>query len=115
LKAPETSYSESEDLIDSSTLIIVRRLHLSKSKNSSNEITLVNKLLGSKAKLIHGQLVVKYIDYDTVKIGLYRKLHSGLPDVEFSVSDQDLPELLELLTEAKQKIDSYWLSKIDAT
>ena len=80
---------------------------MSKSKNSSNEITLVNKLLGSKAKSIHGQLVVKYVDYDTVKIGLYRKLHSGLQDVEFSVSDQDLPELLELFTEAKQKIDSY--------
>ena len=88
---------------------------MSKSKTSSNEITLVNKLLGRKAKRITGQLVIKYVASDTLKIGLYRKLHSGLPDVEFSVSDQELPEILELFTEAKQKIDSFWLSKIAAT
>jgi hypothetical protein len=85
---------------------------LSKPEDRTNEIPLVNKLLGSKAKSIRGQLVVKYIDYDTVKIALYRKMHCGLPDIEFSVADTDLPEILELLTEAKQKIDSYWLSKI---
>ena len=84
---------------------------MSKPKDRSNEITLVNKLLGSKLKTIRGQLVVNYIDYDTVKIGLYRKLHCGLPDIEFSVADTDLPEILELLTEAKQKIDGLWLSK----
>jgi len=84
---------------------------LSKPKDRTNEIPLVNKLLGSKTKTIRGQLVVKYIDYDTVDIALYRKLHCGLPDIEFSVADTDLPEILELLTEAKQKIDSYWLSK----
>jgi hypothetical protein len=85
---------------------------LSKPEDRTNEIPLVNKLLGSKAKSIRGQLVVKYIDYNTVKIALYRKIHCGLPDIEFSVADTDLPEILELLTEAKQKIDSYWLSKI---
>jgi hypothetical protein len=85
---------------------------LSKPEDRTNEIPLVNKLLGSKAKLIRGQLVVKYIDYNTVKIALYRKIHCGLPDIEFSVADTDLPEILELLTEAKQKVDSYWLSKV---
>jgi hypothetical protein len=85
---------------------------LSKPEDRTSEIPLVNKLLGSKAKSIRGQLVVKYIDYNTVKIALYRKIHCGLPDIEFSVADTDLPEILELLTEAKQKIDSYWLSKI---
>lgn len=85
---------------------------MSKPEDRTNEIPLVNKLLGSKAKLIRGQLVVKYIDYNTVKIALYRKIHCGLPDIEFSVADTDLPEILELLTEAKQKVDSYWLSKV---
>lgn len=84
---------------------------MSKPKDRTNEIPLVNKLLGSKAKSIRGQLVVKYIDYNTVDIALYRKLHCGLPDIEFSVADTDLPEILELLIEAKQKIDGYWLSK----
>lgn len=80
-------------------------------KDRTSKISLVNELLSSKTKSIRGQLIVKYINYDTVDIGLYRKLHCGLPDIEFSVADTDLPELLELLTEAKQKIDSYWLSK----
>lgn len=84
---------------------------MSKPKAPTSEISIVNKLLGSKAKSIRGQLVVKYIDYDTVDIALYRKLHCGLPDIEFSVADTDLTEILELLTEAKQKIDSCWLSK----
>ena len=84
---------------------------MSKPKDRTNEIPLVNKLLGSKTKTIRGQLVVKYIDYDTVDIALYRKLHCGLPDIEFSVADTDLPQILKILTEAKQKIDDYWLGK----
>lgn len=87
-------------------------VYLSRKKERPNEITLVNELLGSKTKSIRGQFVVKYIDYDTVKIAFYRKLHSGLPDIEFTIADTDLPEILELLTEAKQKIDDQWLSKI---
>ena len=87
-------------------------VYLSRKKEASTEITLVNELLGSKTKSIRGQFVVKYIDYDTVKIAFYRKLHSDLPDIEFTIADTDLPEILELLTEAKQKIDDQWLSKI---
>jgi len=57
---------------------------------------------------------VEYINFNKVKINLWRKLHSGLPDVEFSVEDTDLPEIIELLVEAKKKIDESWLSKISA-
>jgi len=64
--------------------------------------------------MIHGQLTVEYINFNKVKINLWRKLHSGLPDVEFSVEDTDLPEIIELLVEAKKKIDESWLSKISA-
>lgn len=88
---------------------------MNKANERSNEVVLVNQLLGSKSKSISGQLVVKYVDFDTVKIGLYRKLHCGLPDIEFSVSDIDLSEILQLLTEAKEKIDSFWLTKIAST
>ncbi len=88
---------------------------MNETKESTNEIVLVNNLLGSKSKLISGQLVIKYISYDTVKIGLYRKLHSGLPDIEFQVSDTDFSEILELLTKAKDKIESFWLTKIANT
>lgn len=85
---------------------------MTQASQEKNEILLASGLIGANANEIHGQLTVKYIDYKTVKINLWRKLHSGLPDLEFSVDDNDLLEILGLLTEANSKIQSYWLSKI---
>lgn len=81
-------------------------------KPKKGEIPLASGLIGGKAKSIHGQLTVKYVDYKLVKVNLWRKLHSGLPDVEFSVEDTDLPEILELLIEANKKIENSWLTKM---
>ena len=89
-------------------------LHMKRQNQEKKERFLANGLIGSKAKMIHGQLTVEYINFNKVKINLWRKLHSGLPDVEFSVEDTDLPEIIELLVEAKKKIDESWLSKISA-
>lgn len=85
-------------------------LHTGKAK----KIPLANGLIGSKAQSIHGQLEVTYVDYDTVRIAIWRKMYSGLSDVNFSVADTDLPDILEILTEAQKKIESYWLSRISA-
>jgi hypothetical protein len=41
-------------------------------------------------------------------------VYSGLRDVNFSVSDTDLPDILEILTKAQGKIESYWLSRISS-
>ena len=81
-------------------------------KPKKGEIPLASGLIGGKAKSIHGQLTIKYIDYKFVKINFWRKLHSGLSDVEFLIEDTDLPEILELLNEANKKIDESWLTKI---
>ena len=81
-------------------------------KPKKGEIPLASGLIGGKAKSIHGQLTIKYIDYKLVKVNFWRKLHSGLPDVEFLIEDTDLPEILELLNEANKKIDASWLTKI---
>ncbi len=81
-------------------------------KPKKGEIPLASGLIGGKAKSIHGQLTIKYIDYKFVKINFWRKLHSGLPDVEFLIEDTDLPEILELLIEANKKVDESWLTKI---
>ena len=81
-------------------------------KPKKGEISLASGLIGGKAKSIHGQLTIKYIDYKFVKINFWRKLHSGLSDVEFLIEDTDLPEILELLNEANKKIDESWLTKI---
>ena len=79
---------------------------------TKSEIPLASSLIGKNSGSIHGQLDVKYVDYKTVRIALWRKLHSGLPDVVFEIEDSDLPEIVQLLTEANDKVTSHWLSKI---
>ena len=78
----------------------------------SKKIPLVSGLIGSKARSVHGQLEVSYIEYSKVHIAFWRKAYSGLPDVKFSVEDTDLPDIIEILTEANKKIEGYWLTKI---
>ena len=78
----------------------------------SKKIPLASGLIGSKARSVHGQLEVSYINYNTVKIELKRKLYSGLSDVKFSIADTDLVDIIQILNEANQKIETYWLTKI---
>lgn len=78
----------------------------------SKKMPLVSGLIGSKARSVHGQLEVSYIKYSKVQIVIWRKNYSGLSDVKFSVADTDLPDVIEILTEANKKIEDYWLTKI---
>ena len=79
---------------------------------TKSEIPLASSLIGKNSGSIHGQLEIKYINYKTVRIALWRKLHSGLPDVIFEIEDTDLPEILALLTEANHQVTAHWLSKM---
>jgi hypothetical protein len=79
-----------------------------------SELPLVSSLIGKDSGSIHGQLEVKYINYKNVKIALWRRLHSGLPDVAFEIEDSDLPEIVKLLTEANDKVTAHWLSKMSS-
>ena len=85
---------------------------MQKQATIKSEIPLASSLIGKNSDSIHGQLEVKYVNYKTVKIAFWRKLHSGIPDVVFEVEDTDLPEILELLTEANDKVTTCWLSKM---
>jgi hypothetical protein len=78
----------------------------------SKEIPLVSGLIGRETQSIHAQLEVSCVDYDTINIAIRRKAYSGLPDIEFSVADTDLQEIIDILEEAKNKVDSYWLSRV---
>lgn len=79
------------------------------------KVPLASGLIGSKAHSIHGQLEASYVNYDTVQIALWRKMYCGLPDIKFSVADTDLQDIIEILNEANQKIETYWLSRISLT
>ena len=78
----------------------------------SKKIPLVSGLIGSKARSVHGQLEVSYIKHSKVHIAIWRKTYSGLSDVKFSIADTELPDVIEILTEANKKIEDYWLTKI---
>ena len=78
------------------------------------KIPLASGLIGSKAQLVHGQLEVTYVNYDTVHVAIWRKVYSGLSDVNFSVADTDLLDIIEILAEAQKKINDRWLSRISA-
>ena len=77
-----------------------------------SKIPLASGLIGSKGQAVHGQLEVTYVNYDSVHVAIWRKVYSGLSDVNFSVADTDLPDILEILAEAQEKINGYWLSRI---
>ncbi len=85
---------------------------MQKQTTNKSEISLASSLIGKNSASIHGQLEVKYINYKTVRIALWRRLHTGLPDVIFEIEDSDLPEILEVLTEANEKVSDHWLSKM---
>jgi len=76
------------------------------------KIPLVSGLIGREAGSIHGQLEVSLINYDTVHVALWRKAFSGLSNVKFSIADTDLQDIIHILSEAKRKVDAYWLSKV---
>ena len=76
------------------------------------KISLANGLIGREAHSILGQLEVSLINYDTVHIAIWRKAYSGLSNVKFSIADTDLQDIIDILSEAKRKVDMQWLSKI---
>ena len=81
----------------------------------SKKIPLVSGLIGRETHSIYAQLEISRTDYDTINIAIRRKAYSGLPDIEFSVADTDLQDIIDILEEAQNKVDSYWLSRIATT
>jgi len=74
------------------------------------KIPLANGLIGHRASSTSGQLEVSLVNYDTIHIALWRKALCGLPDIEFSISETDLRDIIDILNEASEKADYYYLS-----
>lgn len=77
----------------------------------SKKIPLASGLIGRASQSISGQMEVSFINYDTVHIAIWRKAYSGLSDVEFSVSETNLQEIIDILTEAKKNVDTCWVAR----
>jgi len=78
----------------------------------SKKIPLASGLIGRKAGSVNGQFEVSLIKYDIIHIAIWRKAFCGLPDVEFSIQDTDLQDIITILDEAKKKADNYWISRV---
>ena len=77
----------------------------------SKKTPLASGLIGRANHSICGQMEVSLISSDTVHIAIKRKAYSGLSDVEFSVSETHLQEIIDVLTEGKKKLETDWLSR----
>jgi len=78
----------------------------------SKRIPLVKGMIGHKSNSVNGQVEVSLINYDTIHVAIWRKMFSGLPDVEFFMPDADLQEIIDILSEAQRKVDAHWLERL---
>jgi len=82
-------------------------------EESKTKIPLASGLIGRKAGSIHGQIEVSLSNRSNINIAIWRKAFCGLPDVEFSVADADLEDIIQILEEARRKVDTfYYVSRI---
>lgn len=79
---------------------------------TSEKVPLASGLIGCQAKSIHGQLEVSLINYDTLQIEIWREAYCGLSNVTFSISDTDLRDIIEILTEAQKKVETLGFSRV---
>ncbi len=81
----------------------------------SRKIPLARGLIGGKTDPIQGQLEVHLTNYKRVDIMLKRKAYSGHRDIRFSIPSIDLQDMMDILYEAKTKIEEQWLSTVATT
>ena len=71
-------------------------------------------LLGQKSGLVYAQMEIYLRDYNNLDFAIRRKLYSNLPDIEFSINNMDLEDIIDILNEAKKKLDAHWFSSLRA-
>jgi hypothetical protein len=74
-------------------------------------IPLEHGLLVSETNFIQGQLEVTLVNYSDVEIVINRKPYGARSDVKFSLTKKALHCMIDILTEAEEKLEKYWLSE----
>ncbi len=77
----------------------------------SRTIPLARGLIGSRVGAIYGQLEAFLTNYKKIKIAIRRKPYSGHRDLEFSIPSTCLQDIIDILNQAKERVDELWLSK----
>lgn len=76
----------------------------------SKKIPLTSGLVGRESRSVHGQLEVFLINCNTFHVAIWRNIYSGLLNVVFSIPETPLQEIMNLLSQARKKADTYWLA-----
>jgi hypothetical protein len=74
-------------------------------------IPLAHGLLVSETNFIQGQLEVTLVNYRDIDIVINRRLYGGRPDIRFTLTKKALHCMIDILTEAQEKLEEYWLSE----
>jgi hypothetical protein len=75
------------------------------------KIPLAHGLLASETNFIQGQLEVALVNYSDIDIVINRKPYGGGSNVKFSLTKKALHCMINILTEAEEKLEKYWLSE----
>jgi len=78
-------------------------------------IPLAHGLLVSETNFIQGQLDVILANYSDVEIVINRKPYGGRSDIKFSLTKKALRCMINILAEADEKLEKYWLSEFAIT
>ena len=78
-------------------------------------IPLAHGLLVSDTNFLQGQLEATLVNYSDVEIVINRKAYGGRSDIKFSLTKKALHCMLDILTEAEDKMEKYWLSEFTVT
>ena len=81
----------------------------------SKTIPLSRGLVSGETDPIYGQLEVSLINSKNIKIVIRRKPYSGQSDIKFSIPSTSFQSVIDILYEAKEKLDDIWLSRVATT
>ena len=78
----------------------------------SRTIPLARGLIAGEDEPVYGQLELSLTNYKNIRIVIRRKPYTGRSNVKFSISSSNLQEFIDILQEAKEKLDETWLSRV---
>ncbi len=82
---------------------------------NSKTIPLARGLIVGETAPIYGQLEISITNHNNIKFILRRKPYSGQSDLKFSIPSPSLQSFIDVLHEAREKLDDIWFSRVAKT
>lgn len=78
----------------------------------SQSVPLASGLVTGEADPIYGQMEISLTNSRNINIMIKRKPYSGHSDLKFTIPTTSLESFIDILFEAKEKLDEIWFSKV---